>query len=885
VRQTIVIHSRLAWRHARTGAAEGQQHGLQALTIETLASRLAGGFLQPIDSESLKESISKAIESDLGELNRIKNLPGFSRAAARSLSKAWSAGLNLPELLATASREAAPRLAAILQLETALLRHLPPSMLRPADLVAIALTRIVHARTLFGTVEIRGSTEMAPVWRRLAGALAGATDVRWAAGPRHVPDWVRDLGIAVLAAPAETPDIARECCASPRHEALEALRWARELIASGRARPGDIAIAAASPEEWDDHFLALSSMAGLDVHFVHGRKVLTTADGQLCAALAEVLLRGPSQSRMVRLVSLLRSHRQAFSVVPAGWQRQLPPDAPLLDLARWRQFLAQLTGGYAAPLQALLDSLALGLRDAARIGDEVLEGLSLAIWQKALTEGPAEALDVTLATLRLSDDVPPEAAIVWTPASALASAPRPVVRLVGLTSSAWPRRPGEDPLLPDHVVPAASLDPLPVHEADRRDFETILRTAARQVVCSRARRDAGGRMSGVSPLYAAMSGPEHYRQRARIPEHAAGWSDRLFARPAEFETLPAARSAHGCWTDWHTERQLTAHDGLVRPNHPLVLAALQRQQSATSLSRLLRDPLGYLWRYGFRWEEPGETEEPLQLDANAFGEILHGILEGAVSRLEDSHPGGFASAGHDALGTAIDTSLADVAAEWEDIKPIPPPVIWRRKLRDIRELAFAALAYAEEPLPGQRSWAEVPFGGHGDAAGARLPWPPLTEVVIPGTQLSIRGSIDRLDMAGDGKTARVTDYKSGKPPKKGIQLKGGSELQRCLYAFAVKALIPGIGRVSGRLLYPKADSDGLYDLADPEEVLDRMAGFAGAAVRLATAGNLLPGIGAQDSHNDLAFALPGGAKESYFELKGPLVNERLSDLVPLWEMA
>jgi hypothetical protein len=29
------------------------------------------------------------------------------------------------------------------------------------------------------------------------------------------------------------------------------------------------------------------------------------------------------------------------------------------------------------------------------------------------------------------------------------------------------------------------------------------------------------------------------------------------------------------------------------------MAALQRQQSATSLVKLLRDPLGYLWRYGF----------------------------------------------------------------------------------------------------------------------------------------------------------------------------------------------------------------------------------------------------------------------------------------------
>ena len=119
---------------------------------------------------------------------------------------------------------------------------------------------------------------------------------------------------------------------------------------------------------------------------------------------------------------------------------------------------------------------------------------------------------------------------------------------------------------------------------------------------------------------------ENYRQRARIPEHAAGWTDRLFARPAEFEGLPGARSARSCWIDWHTER-LTAHDGLMKANHPLIVASLNRRQSATSLTKLLRDPLGYLWTYGFQWKEADETEEPLQLEALAIGGILHSTLE------------------------------------------------------------------------------------------------------------------------------------------------------------------------------------------------------------------------------------------------------------------
>jgi hypothetical protein len=287
VRDTVITHSRLAWRHERAQAAVASHHGLQALPIEGLAARLAGGFLQPIDPDALKAAVTKALAADLGDLDRIKELPGFPRAAAATLSKAWAAGLDLAHLAATAEPEAASRLTAVARLEEEVLRRLPLSMCRPADLVSAALARAPYARVLFGRIAVHGRSEMSPVWRPFLAALAAETDVQWIAGPRHVPPWVHELGIPVVETPRENPEIRTESCASPRHEALEALRWARELIASRRARPEEIAIAAASPEEWDDHFLALGDMSGLDLHFVHGRKVLTTPDGQLAAAIAD----------------------------------------------------------------------------------------------------------------------------------------------------------------------------------------------------------------------------------------------------------------------------------------------------------------------------------------------------------------------------------------------------------------------------------------------------------------------------------------------------------------------------------------------------------------------------------------------------------------------
>jgi hypothetical protein len=261
-------------------------------------------------------------------------------------------------------------------------------------------------------------------------------------------------------------------------------------------------------------------------------------------------------------------------------------------------------------------------------------------------------------------------------------------------------------------------------------------------------------------------------------------------------------------------------------------------------------------------------------------------------RLEASRPGGFGAADPQEVRAALDNALDTVAADWEQSQPTPPPVIWRRKLQDIQDLAVVALTFEEPSLPGQRSWAEIPFGGDYHTRDltpeqrANLPWDPLVPVVIPGTKLRIGGSIDRLDLAAAGDIARVTDYKSGKPPRNGCEptLKRGAELQRCLYAFAVRSLLPGVSSISSRLLYPKATDGGLYSLADPDAVLSRLAEFLAAAARLAAVGNLLPGPGAQDIYNDFAFALPGGAKESYFELKLPLIAERLADLAPLWEM-
>ena len=661
------------------------------------------------------------------------------------------------------------------------------------------------------------------------------------------------------------------------------MRWVRSLLASG-VSPYEIALATASPADYDDHFLALRSDANIDLHFVHGVRTVTTRDGQASAALADIVVRGLSQSRLRRLAALCRDSGP-FEALPEGWLRVLPTDAPLSTPGAWSRLLARLTpeswpdrADHVPALRTVVGTLAKGPDAAGEIGEAFLKGRALAIWRKALLAGPATSIDATLETLRQDDGLEACVSVTWMPASALAASPRRFVRLLGLNSSRWPRGIAEDRLIPDHVIPTSVLDPLPVNLADRRDFETILASTTGNVVLSRARRDSDGRLLGRSPLISGR-GDEIYLRRNAMPAHAFSETDRLMARPREFAANPQAVSAQGCWHDWR-RTDITPHDGLVRANHPLILAILGRTQSATSLRRLLRNPLSFVWVYAFGWREPQSSAEPLVLDALGIGDLVHMVLERALHSIEAG--GSLAAADSETIEGAVAQAVQSVAADWEGERPIPPAVIWRRTLDDARVIAGRALSYGNETLPGARAYSEVPFGGSEPKSNTEAPWDTSTSVTIPDTGFNIAGYIDRLDISGDGKRALVRDYKTGRPPRNAIRLNGGRELQRCLYAFAVKALLGDNVAISASLLYPRELVD--LQLDDPEAVLAEITGYLRAARASLSSGAALLGPDTGGDFDELAFALPANATATYCKRKTPAVTERLSGVAQIWEV-
>ena len=536
--KTLVVRGRFAWRVHRTSAAVNGEQGLKILTVDQLAARLAGGFQTPIDSKSLDKALSEAINQPTGELETIQSLPGFGSAAAATLSKAWTNGLNLQEEASRAIEASArERLHSMARLEENVLNLLPPGNLRPGDLAVAATKRARHANALFGRIEIHGPTDLSLVWRPLLKEVATHTEVIWFAEKEKISPWLEDTNIRIEERPPANPTVLSYSCAEPQHEILEAFRWARRHLSRG-IRPQDLAIATASPEIYDDYVLAMSQTSGIPVHFIHGRAAVETPEGQLTAALAEVLLQGFSRERIRRFVELLRVQSRRFEGIPPNWWKPPLSDMPLSNGPSWLNAIDLLnTDGesdYRNSLKDIILPFFTGIDHAQSIGNCLLEGKALGIWKQALIQGPPTALDLTLKGIRSEDSIEPGSEIVWGPAAALATAPRSYTWLAGLNSLIWPRRAVDDPLLPDQVIASKRLDPIPIPEADRSAFRNILRMTKKEVVCSYARRDSEGRVNGLSPLFPCPKGGAHL-DRNRIAPHAASESDRLMARPREFK--------------------------------------------------------------------------------------------------------------------------------------------------------------------------------------------------------------------------------------------------------------------------------------------------------------------------------------------------------------
>ena len=238
--RTAVVEGSLAAQMRRAAAARANECGLQILNLPQLAARLAGGFTAPVTAEVLDPAIRRALDDGgFVELDAVRQLPGTARAVARTLRKLWDADVDLR------AKGDGTRIRELIMIEERVREHLPAPTLSTRDLRDAALRRIKYAPRLLGPVCIEHLSFIQPVWRPLIEALDKVVPVEWRAPSHAETDWI---GRRVTAIPNRPPsaDPTAVSCADPRHEAVESLRWARQLITSGAAKPAEIAIASAN---------------------------------------------------------------------------------------------------------------------------------------------------------------------------------------------------------------------------------------------------------------------------------------------------------------------------------------------------------------------------------------------------------------------------------------------------------------------------------------------------------------------------------------------------------------------------------------------------------------------------------------------------------------
>ena len=294
--------------------------------------------------------------------------------------------------------------------------------------------------------------------------------------------------------------------------------------------------------------------------------------------------------------------RGSANALPEDWWQMLPAEAGLFTVDHWQQVLAARREAAATARRCLSLSILLPAAPRLRLmpvpfflpGKPASCGRRLCASRlpRRSTSRSATSACPTRATRRTASSgarprISPQARVRY-------------VRMLGLTSGAWPRAESEDPILPDHILP-------------RRARWKPCRSLSATGRCSRS---SGERARVLCLSRGRRSAPAPCKQRARSgrttgertfdahahPLHAFSEADRLLARPKEAMAAPLVAASRQCWEHWRA-RTRTAHDGATGAHSDVAVGrALARAQSTTSIRRLLRDPAGFVWRYALGWQ-------------------------------------------------------------------------------------------------------------------------------------------------------------------------------------------------------------------------------------------------------------------------------------------
>lgn len=242
--------------------------------------------------------------------------------------------------------------------------------------------------------------------------------------------------------------------------------------------------------------------------------------------------------------------------------------------------------------------------------------------------------------------------------------------------------------------------------------------------------------------------------------------------------------------------------------------------SATSLEAWATCPFRYFLGHVLRLSALESPEDAATISALERGSLIHDILEEFAKEVIGSErlpaPGQQWSPEHRNLLDEITRSHFEDA---EQRGVTGRPLLWdlaRQEILDDLETFLEEDTILRTRHGTIALMAEAEFGAGGDS-------PVVQE---PETGLYFRGRIDRIDLADDGKSALVIDYKTGSPgPYRALDedvIDRGKRLQLGVYSLAAHRLLPDVTKVEAAYWFtrtaarPRLAPSSHFDIDDSE---------------------------------------------------------------------
>ncbi len=426
---------------------------------------------------------------------------------------------------------------------------------------------------------------------------------------------------------------------------------------------------------------------------------------------------------------------------------------------------------------------------------------------------------------------------------------RPLTFIVGLDDSRFPGQLRQDPVLLDRE--RAGVSPhLPQSGQRRARRENALkRLLARlrgRVVVSHARHGAaGGRELYPAAAFGALA--ERYPgAMSEAPAALAPDAERkcLDKRDDWLHILLEQRPGGvdcGALAQWfphfaqgeialaaRESAEFTPYDGNVPEAGGEWDPRAGKVFSPTDLELLASCPQEFFFKkvLGIRPPDRYDPRPGSWLEGNQRGTLLHDLFQNFLDALDERSEPVVPERWDEQRAVLAEMLSRDIARHRRQFPP-RDILAYRREVRELGEACAIFLnREAERQRLGRPLYREVALGG---ARDVRTPWDreqPVAVRLASGTDLLLRGRVDRIDRLNDHGGLVIFDYKTGRSDKfsRSDPFRQGRHLQPLLYAHMVEAALDDLHMPEPvrafAYFFPMPRDEGLT-LTFPRELLDR----------------------------------------------------------------